>query len=199
LLHTYSQKDVRDVAELAKRFGDTKFIMGHMGGTDDSGTGGNWKQAITAAYEFSNIYLEVCMTRLEAGKIEETVEKIGSQQVLYGSDMTLLNLWQVRISRCDVVHVCPRKSPEGKVAKWAYTMYKQKRKKVAHGPYNCPVCAKNTLNILIDKKNKRVIASCICGIKRSLDYSPIFETIDYYNKLVRSIDSHPHATVMEAQ
>jgi len=65
--------------------------MGHMGGTDDSGTGGNWKQAITAAYEFSNIYLEVCMTRLEAGKIEETVEKIGSQQVLYGSDMTLLN------------------------------------------------------------------------------------------------------------
>ncbi len=91
LLHTYSQRDVKDVEALAKRFGGTKFIMGHMGGTDSSGTGRNWKLAISTASEFSNIYLEICMTRLEAGKIEEAVDKVGSQQILYGSDMTLLN------------------------------------------------------------------------------------------------------------
>jgi len=91
LLHTYSQKDVKDVKLLAERFGNTKFIMGHMGGTDASWTGGNWKLAISVASEFSNVYLEICMTRLEAGKIEEAVEKAGSRQILYGSDMTLLN------------------------------------------------------------------------------------------------------------
>lgn len=91
LLHTYSQKDVRDVEKLAKRFGDVNFIMGHMGGTDASGTGGNWKLAISVASEFSNVYLEICMTRLEAPKIEEAVDKVGSRQILYGSDMTLLN------------------------------------------------------------------------------------------------------------
>jgi len=31
------------------------------------------------------------MTRLEAGKVEEAVERAGSQRILYGSDMTLLN------------------------------------------------------------------------------------------------------------
>lgn len=91
LLHTYSQKDVRDVENLAKRFGGVKFIMGHMGGTETSWTGKNWKSAISASSEYSNIYLEICMTHLEAGKIEEAVERVGSQRILYGSDMTLLN------------------------------------------------------------------------------------------------------------
>jgi len=91
LIHTYSQKDVEDVEDLAKRFGNVKFIMGHMGGTEASGTGKNWKLAISVASEYSNIYLEICMTRLEAGKIEEAVDKAGSQRILYGSDMTLLN------------------------------------------------------------------------------------------------------------
>ncbi|RJS87935.1 amidohydrolase [Candidatus Bathyarchaeota archaeon] len=91
LLHTYSQRDVKDVEDLAKRFGGIKFIMGHMGGTETSWTGKNWKLAISVASEYSNIYLEMCMTRLEAGKIEEAVEKVGSQRILYGSDMTLLN------------------------------------------------------------------------------------------------------------
>jgi hypothetical protein len=91
LLHTYSQKHISDVEEIAKRFDGAEFIMGHMGGTDASGTGGNWKLAISKASEYSNLFLEICMTRLEAGKIEEAVEKVGSRRILYGSDMTLLN------------------------------------------------------------------------------------------------------------
>jgi hypothetical protein len=91
LLHTYSQKHVSGVEDLAKRFDGVKFIMGHMGGTDTSGTGGNWKLAIKTAAEYSNLFLEICMTRLESGKIEEAVERVGSRRILYGSDMTLLN------------------------------------------------------------------------------------------------------------
>ena len=91
LLHTYSQTDARDVKALADRFTSLGFIMGHMGGTDDSGTGANWKLAISVASELSNVYLETCMTKLEAGKIEEAVDRAGSHKILYGSDMTLIN------------------------------------------------------------------------------------------------------------
>jgi len=91
LLHTYSQADVIDIRALAGRFTGLRFIMGHMGGTDASMTGANWKLAISVASELSNVYLETCMTKLEAGKIEEAIDRAGAHRILYGSDMTLIN------------------------------------------------------------------------------------------------------------
>jgi transcription elongation factor Elf1 len=78
----------------------------------------------------------------------------------------------------------PRKSPEGKVAKWAYTMYKRQAKQLIFGPFLCPSCAKNLLNIRVDKKNKKVTAFCKCGLGTLLEYFSSFEPIDYYNKLL---------------
>ena len=81
----------------------------------------------------------------------------------------------------------PRKSPHGKVAKWAYDMYKQKKKRIAYGPYACPRCGKNLLRINISKQAKEVSANCSCGFNKALKYSEIFEPVDYYNKMLDQI------------
>jgi len=78
----------------------------------------------------------------------------------------------------------PRKSPEGRVAKWSYTMYKRQGKKLTFGPFQCPLCARNLLVVKVDKKKKEVGAICGCGLEASLDYSPTLEPIDYYNRLM---------------
>lgn len=58
------------------------------------------------------------------------------------------------------------------------------RKKLLHGSYYCPKCGKDKLMIQIDKKEKRVIAMCSCGIEHSLNYVPAYEAVDYYNKFI---------------
>jgi len=91
LIHTYSLENVRAIVELVKKFPDNIFIAGHMGGTVGSGTGLSWKKAIYAAKEYSNLYLEICMTFFEKGKLEEAVDKAGADKIMFGSDLTLLN------------------------------------------------------------------------------------------------------------
>jgi len=89
LIHAYSLEDVRALVELVKKFPDNVFIAGHMGGTAASGTGLSWKKAIDAAKEYSNLYLEICMTLFEKGKLEEAVDKAGADKIMFGSDLTL--------------------------------------------------------------------------------------------------------------
>jgi len=91
LIHTYSREHISHIAELANKFPDTIFIAAHMGGSARFGTGLSWKSAIAAAKEHSNLYLEICQTTLERGKIEEAVDAIGADKILFGSDLTLLN------------------------------------------------------------------------------------------------------------
>jgi transcription elongation factor Elf1 len=78
----------------------------------------------------------------------------------------------------------PRKSHEGKVPKWAYSMHKQQAKKLVQGPFECPSCARKSLVIIIEKNNNRVVGVCGCGFKASVTYVPSFQPLDYYNKLL---------------
>jgi transcription elongation factor Elf1 len=55
-------------------------------------------------------------------------------------------------------------------------------KQMVNGPYYCPKCRRENLQILADLKNKRVYASCRCGLEWPLTYAPVFQPIDYYNK-----------------
>ena len=91
LIHAYSEGDIMAFKEIANRFPELIFIMAHMGGTDRSGTGKNWKTAISVARDLSNIYLETCMTILERDKIEEAVSEVGADRIVFGSDLTLIN------------------------------------------------------------------------------------------------------------
>ena len=58
--------------------------MGHMGGME-------WKAATERAKEADNVYLEICSGFSLRNKIEDAVEAVGAQRVLFGSDMTLLD------------------------------------------------------------------------------------------------------------
>ena len=61
----------------------------------------------------------------------------------------------------------------------------EKPRKMVNGPYYCPKCSKNKLQIMVDQKNKEVIAVCLeCGVKQNLSFAPVFEPVDYYNKFV---------------
>jgi len=78
----------------------------------------------------------------------------------------------------------PRKSPQGKVEKWAYDMYQQKTRTLLTGPYTCPICAETTFVITIDKKRKEVTGKCACGLNDKVKFFEAYQPIDYYNKLV---------------
>ena len=78
----------------------------------------------------------------------------------------------------------PRRSPQGKVEKWAYDIYQQQRRTLSTGPYICQKCAKTTLAIVIDEKKKVVYAKCACGFVDYVRFFEAFQPIDYYNKII---------------
>ena len=55
-------------------------------------------------------------------------------------------------------------------------------KQMVNGPYFCPNCRKELMQILADVKKKEVYAVCKCGLDQQLTYAPVFQPIDYYNK-----------------
>ena len=65
-------------------FPDLTFIAGHMGGDD-------YERAAVRFREVDNVYLEICSSSPDRGKIETVVRDIGSERVVFGSDSTLLN------------------------------------------------------------------------------------------------------------
>ena len=69
---------VRIIAELGRRYPDTKFIFAHMGGM--------WAKALDAARPYSNIYFDTSGFDPERGIIESAVEMIGADRILFGSD-----------------------------------------------------------------------------------------------------------------
>jgi transcription elongation factor Elf1 len=55
-------------------------------------------------------------------------------------------------------------------------------KQMVNGPYFCPKCHKELLQILMDPKNKKVFAVCKCDLEWEVAFAPVFQPIDYYNK-----------------
>lgn len=55
-------------------------------------------------------------------------------------------------------------------------------KQMVNGPYYCPKCRKELMQILANVSKKEVYAVCKCGINQQLTYAPVFQPIDYYNK-----------------
>jgi transcription elongation factor Elf1 len=69
--------------------------------------------------------------------------------------------------------------------------FRRETKKMVNGPYYCPKCGKNKLQITVEK-DKEVIAACLeCGIKQNLTFAPVFEPVDYYNKFCDKLKKQP--------
>ena len=70
----------------APRFPNARFVAGHTGNTEP------WRgQAIAAAQDCPNYFLETCSTFRAPGVIEEIVAKAGADRVLFGSDIPLMD------------------------------------------------------------------------------------------------------------
>ncbi len=57
-------------------------------------------------------------------------------------------------------------------------------KQLVNGPYFCPQCKKEILQILACPPKKEVYAVCTCGVEEKLNYAPVFQPIDYYSKFM---------------
>ena len=74
------------LAEAARRFPGAAFIAGHSGNMEPARS-----QAIRAAQELPNYYLETCSTYRTPGVIEELVAGAGADRVIFGSDQPLMD------------------------------------------------------------------------------------------------------------
>ncbi len=70
----------------APRFPNARFVAGHSGNIEPYRS-----QAIAAAIQCPNFYLETCSTFRSPGVIEELVAKAGADRVLFGSDLPLMD------------------------------------------------------------------------------------------------------------
>ena len=67
---------------------NAKFILGHSGGTLSG-----FRAAIEVAKDQPNVYLELCASRASLGQIEFFVDKVGSEQILFGSDIQFFDVF----------------------------------------------------------------------------------------------------------
>ena len=74
------------VARIAGRFPNDNFVIGHAGNAEPYRT-----QAIEAARQHANVYLETCSTYREPGVVERLVNEAGADRVLFGSDVPLMD------------------------------------------------------------------------------------------------------------
>jgi hypothetical protein len=72
------------VAWLARRYPEVKFIMAHIGG--------DWQRGIKAAKPASNLLVDTSGTIIECGMIEAAVKELGAERVVFGSDAPGLEL-----------------------------------------------------------------------------------------------------------
>jgi predicted TIM-barrel fold metal-dependent hydrolase len=86
LQHTYikatgnlpGESTPMDLAELARRHPEARFIAAH--------SGGDWELGIRAVRDCPNISVDLCGTDPTAGMTEMAVRELGAERVLYGSD-----------------------------------------------------------------------------------------------------------------
>jgi len=73
------QTDPEDIVILSKNFPDLKIIMAHLRGVDIRG--------VLTVKNYENIYIDTSGAQPVSGIIEYAVRKIGSERILFGSDV----------------------------------------------------------------------------------------------------------------
>ena len=84
LIHTWGAGEVSGLAALAARYPQLPVVVAHAGGDA-------WREAIAAAREQRNLYLDFALSHPEVGRIERAVAALGPEQVVFGTDATLFD------------------------------------------------------------------------------------------------------------
>ena len=83
-IHTYSAADATAMAELAKRHPDVNFIMAHACALAS-------REAAEVAQTHRNLFLDFCCSHAIRGRIETALAICGPEQIVFGSDMDLID------------------------------------------------------------------------------------------------------------
>ena len=75
--------DGADLARLARRHPTVTFILAHIGG------GGDYNHTYAAIREVKNIVADTSGSGVDRGMLDEAVGALGSQRLLWGSDLTM--------------------------------------------------------------------------------------------------------------
>lgn len=84
LIHTWGIPMAIQLTKLARRFPNVRFIMGHTGGDV-------WFDCLDIVKPYPNIYVEPCSSYADRDKVRMSIDKVGLDRVLFGTDFTLIN------------------------------------------------------------------------------------------------------------
>ena len=90
LFHTWNDWEVEKVISVAKKYPDASLIIGHSAVTDYTAK----LCVIKACREYDNIYADTAISTTYDGAIDWIVDKIGSDKLLYGSDLPFFDARQ---------------------------------------------------------------------------------------------------------
>ncbi len=77
------------MANIARRYPEGTFVMGHIGG------GGDWQWAVRAIIDAPNVYTDMGGSVHDRPMIEEAVKLLGADRILFASDGT----WDVGVAK----------------------------------------------------------------------------------------------------
>jgi predicted TIM-barrel fold metal-dependent hydrolase len=83
--------DTADAVLVAKAVPRAKILVAHMG-TGVSTSPYAWRESIDAARRQSNVFFETCTSVVDRGMIEEFVNALGAERIVFGTDFPLLDI-----------------------------------------------------------------------------------------------------------
>lgn len=93
--------DGADLATLAERHVTVPFILAHIGG------GGDYRHTFAAVRDVPNVYLDLSGSGVDRGMLDDALEAVGSERLLWGADLTLCTglakLWALEVIGLDDV------------------------------------------------------------------------------------------------
>lgn len=84
LIHTWGPAEVAKIGRLAEQFPELPIIMGHGGAN-------GWREAIDVINNTPNTYTEFCNSSVEPAKARTTIDAVGADRVLFGTDAGLFD------------------------------------------------------------------------------------------------------------
>jgi predicted TIM-barrel fold metal-dependent hydrolase len=79
--------DASELATLARRFPETRFILAHLAG------GGDWAHSIRAVRDDRNIWVDLSGSGVDPDMLHRAVSVLGADRLLWGSDLTMDTAW----------------------------------------------------------------------------------------------------------
>lgn len=99
--------DGAELARLAGRHPDVRFILAHIGG------GGDWQHSLAALRSVPNVLVDLSGSGVDGGMLEACIEAVSPERLLWGTDLTMDTGWaKLRL----LAHLLPSAALE--LVKW---------------------------------------------------------------------------------